>query len=65
MPVIVGGSVLAGLGFNGRLLMPRISKPSTHGLLPWLVWVGGWWIHATLSIISHRQSLNIIELCNA
>ncbi|WP_255408852.1 hypothetical protein [Vulcanisaeta sp. EB80] len=37
--------------------------PSTHGLLFWLVWVGG--VHAAprasavtaLSIISHRQSL--------
>ena len=37
MPVIVGGSVLAGLGCNGRLLMPRISKPSTHGLGCWVV----------------------------
>jgi len=62
MPVIVGGSVLAGLGCNGRLLMPRISKPSTHGLLFWLVWVVGWWVHVApraptitaLLMISHE-----------
>jgi len=63
MPVIVGGLVLAGLGCNGRLLMPRILKPSTHGLLFRLVWVVGWWVHAALSIISRKQSLNIIEPC--
>jgi len=59
MPVIVGG----------------IDATHFNALNAWFITlVGlGWWVHVApraptitaLSIISHRQSLNIIELCNA
>jgi len=63
MLVIVGGSVLAGLGCNGRLLMPLISETLNAWFITLiglgLVWAVGRWIHATLSLISKGEALNI------